>query len=224
MGRLTPNVLLSFAQFECEVTGERIRDKIAASKAKGMWMGGFTPQGYDLEERKLVVNEKEAETVRHIYRRYLELGSVRLLKEELDRLVIVSKVRVSKGGVHSGGRPFARGAVYELLANLIFVGEIRHRQARHPGQHEAIVEREIWEKVQEQLAQKAVRQGNPATGALPSPLAGKLFDENGEPLYACGASKGGRRYRYYMSRKLERSSARRPRMGGGFPRLSWNGQ
>ena len=136
MGRLTLNVLLSFAQFEREVTGERIRDKIAASKRKGMWMGGVASLGYDVRERRLVVNPTEAATVRQIFERYLELGSVRLLKEDLDRRGIVSKIRVSKSGTRSGGRSFSRGALYKLLSNPIYIGEIRHRKERHPGQHE----------------------------------------------------------------------------------------
>ena len=119
MGRLTLNVLLSFAQFEREVTGERIRDKIAASKRKGMWMGGVPPLGYDVRDRRLVVNQEESKLVKHIYRRYLELGSVRFLKQDLDRRGIVSKIRVSKNLRRSGGRSFSRGALYELLANPI---------------------------------------------------------------------------------------------------------
>ena len=207
MGRLTLNVLLSFAQFEREVTGERIRDKIAASKAKGMWMGGTTPLGYDVRERKLVVNGPEAETVRHIYQRYLELGSVRLLKQDLDQRAIASKTRLSKSGRRSGGCSFSRGALYELLSNPIYIGEIRHKDVRHPGQHQAILDRRLWERVEEQLRTSAVRGPESRTSTGPSPLAGKLFDENDEPLYACGASKGGRRYRYYVSRKLVRGSA-----------------
>ena len=133
MGRLTLNVLLSFAQFEREVTGERIRDKIAASKKKGMWMGGFCAVGYDIRDRRLVVNQEESKLVKHIYKRYLELGSVRLLKHDLDRRGIVSKIRASKNGTRSGGRSFSRGALYELLANPIYIGEIRHKKVRHPG-------------------------------------------------------------------------------------------
>ena len=133
MGRLTLNVLLSFAQFEREVTGERIRDKIAASKRKGIWMGGLVPLGYEVRERQLVINEAEATTVRHLFTRYCELGSVRLLKEELDRLGVRSKIRVSKDGVESGGQAFSRGALYTLLRNPIYVGEIRHKGVCHPG-------------------------------------------------------------------------------------------
>src|SRR5215470_11869294 len=139
MGRLTLNVLLSFAQFEREVTGERIRDKIAASKRKGMWMGGTVPLGYDWCDRRLGVNEAEADLVRQIYQRYLELGSVRLLKQELDQRGVASKVRLSRKGTESGGKSFSRGALYELLSNPIYIGEVRHKRERHPGQHEAIL-------------------------------------------------------------------------------------
>src|SRR5882762_402805 len=132
MGRLTLNVLLSFAQFEREVTGERIRDKIAASKRKGMWMGGFVPLGYDVCDRRIVIDEREAETVRKIFRRYQELGCVRLLKEDLDRRGVVSKRRTSNTGMASGGNSFSRGALYALLSNPIYVGEIRHKNLRHP--------------------------------------------------------------------------------------------
>src|ERR1700678_457753 len=133
MGRLTLNVLLSFAQFEREVIGERIRDKVAASKRKGIWMGGTLPIGYDLRERKLVINENEAKTVRHIFELYLELGSVRLLKGELDRRGIVSAAKASRKGNIRGGKSFSRGALYSLLSSPIYVGEIRHKKERPPG-------------------------------------------------------------------------------------------
>jgi site-specific DNA recombinase len=206
MGRLTLNVLLSFAQFEREVIGERIRDKIAASKRKGMWVGGGLPMGYEVHDRKLVVNLGQARTVRQIFERYLEIGSVRLLKNDLDRRGIVSGVKVSKNGKRRGGKPFSRGSLYCLLSNPIYLGEIRHKDERHPGQHEAIVSRELWERVQQRLRARAVRRGEGRrTEAPQSPLAGKLFDENGEPLYVQGAAKGHRRYRYYVSKKLVRS-------------------
>jgi DNA invertase Pin-like site-specific DNA recombinase len=213
MGRLTLNVLLSFAQFEREVTGERIRDKIAASKRKGMWMGGVPPLGYDVRDRRLVVNRAEAASVKHIYERYLELGSVRLLRNDLVRREIVSKVRVSKNGVRSGGQQFSRGALYELLSNPIYLGEIRHKKERHQGQHEAILSRELWEKVQRRLCDQAATHRERPTKAPPSPLAGKLFDENGEPLYVQGAVKGARRYRYYVSRGLVRGSVQEDQRG-----------
>jgi hypothetical protein len=213
MGRLTLNVLLSFAQFEREVTGERIRDKIAASKKKGMWMGGTVPIGYDAIYHRLVVNPGKAATVRQIYARYLELGSIRLLKNDIDHRGIISKVRVSKAGVQSGGRSFSRGALHELLCNPIYVGEIRHRKERHLGQHEAIVARELWDKVQRRLCEQAAHPRGRSTVVAPSLLTGKLFDELGEPLYVCGATKGLRRYRYYVSRRLTKSPAAPSRDG-----------
>jgi site-specific DNA recombinase len=207
MGRLTLNVLLSFAQFEREVIGERIRDKVDASKRKGMWMGGVLPLGYEVYERKLIVNPEQAQIVREILERYLELGSVRLLKADLDRRGVVSGVNVSKRGNRRGGNSFSRGALYHLLSNPIYVGEIRHKQERYQGQHEAIVNRTLWERVQQRLRDHAVREGEGRkTEAPSSPLAGKLFDEKGELLYVQGAAKGHRRYRYYVSRKLVRGA------------------
>jgi DNA invertase Pin-like site-specific DNA recombinase len=206
MGRLTLNVLLSFAQFEREVTGERIRDKIAASKRKGIWMGGLVPVGYEVRERQLVVNETEAATVRYIFTRYCELGSVRLLKEELDHTGVRSKVRVSKDGVESGGQVLSRGALYTLLRNPIYVGEIRHKGVCHPGQHTPIVARVMWDAVAQLL-----REHGTGCGARSSTkscvLMGKLFDESGERLTPSYAVKGDRRYRYYVSRSLMKGGA-----------------
>ena len=211
MGRLTLNVLLSFAQFEREVIGERIRDKVAASKRKGIWMGGTLPMGYDVRERKLVINQDEARTVREIFERYLELGSVRELKNDLDQRGIVSAVKLSRKGKQRGGKPFSRGALYCLLSNRIYRGEIRHKQQSHPGQHEPIMSRELWERVQAKLFDRAVRDGEGRkTAAMRSPLAGKLFDANGEPLYVQGAVKGQRRYRYYVSKRLVRGESQEP--------------
>jgi DNA invertase Pin-like site-specific DNA recombinase len=221
MGRLTLNVLLSFAQFEREVTGERIRDKIAASKRKGMWMGGIPPLGYNVCERRLVVNPGEAQTVRHIYQRYLELGSVRRLQEELDRAGTVSKVRESRARVKSGGRGFSRGALYELLANPIFRGEVRHKGERHKGQHQAIIECELWEQVQEALRTKALRRGRPNGDTTVRLLSGKLFDEAGDALALSSTSKGGRHYSYYVSRTLLRGAPQREGAGSGW-RLAAN--
>ena len=148
---------------------------------------------------------RESKLVRHIYKRYLELGSVRLLKHELDQGEIVSKTRVSRNGSRSGGRPFSRGALYELLANPIYIGEIRHKGLRYAGQHEAIVDQDTWEKVQRRLCDQTVREGGPKIKSAASILAGKLFDENGEPLYATAAKgRHGGRYRYYVSRDLIR--------------------
>jgi hypothetical protein len=153
------------------------------------------------------MNGTEAATVRQIFERYLEFGSVRLLKEDLDRRGIVSKIRMSKSGTRSGGRCFSRGALYKLLTNPIYIGEIRHRKERHPGQHEPIVDRGLWETTQRQLCDHAAHRREKPAHTLPSPLAGKLFDEDGAPLYVCGTTKGQRRYRYYVSRKLIRDSA-----------------
>jgi site-specific DNA recombinase len=126
-----------------------------------MWMGGFCSLGYDVRDRRLGVNEEESKLVRHIYKWYLELRSVRLLKHDLDRRGAVSKIRVSKTGTRSGGRPFSRGALYELLANPIYIGEIRHKAIRHPGQHDAILDRETWEEVQRRLRSQTARDGSP---------------------------------------------------------------
>jgi site-specific DNA recombinase len=145
MGRLTLNMLLSFAQFEREIAGERIRDKIAASKAKGMWMGGNVPLGYDVMDRKLIVNETEAGTVRTIFRRYAELGSVRLLRDDLARQGIVSKRRAHASAALAGGNHFSRGALYTLLQNRIYRGEISHQGHVYPGQHEAIIDVDLWQ-------------------------------------------------------------------------------
>jgi len=160
-----------------------------------------------------VINPAEAETVKGIFQRYLELRSVRLLKDDLDRRGIISKIRLSRNGNRSGGKAFSRGALYELLSNPVYVGEIRHRKERHPGQHEPIMDRDLWERVQRQLHDQAARCRTRATKAGPSPLAGKLFDENGECLYVAGAAKGERRYRYYVSRHLVTGSADKVRNG-----------
>ena len=189
MGRLTLNVLLSFAQFEREVTGERIRDKIAASKQKGLWMGGYPPLGYDVRNRQLVVNANEAETVRHIYRRYVELGSVRGLKAALDAERVISKRRCSQSGRHSGGQPLARGALYRMLSNRLYRGEIVHKGASYPGQHEAIVDQDLWEKVQHRLKANRVNRTLGVSARHPSLLAGLLFDEHGNRMTPTHALK-----------------------------------
>ena len=197
MGRLTLNMLLSFAQFEREVTGERIRDKIAASKAKGMWMGGVVPLGYDVRDRKLVVNEVEAETVRMIFRRYAELGSVRLLASELDRLGVVGKHRAS-----SSGAPISRGALYQLLHNRLYSGEIAFKGKIYPGQHEAIIDAGLWGIVQEKLAANRQVRSLSVGAEAPSLLCGLVFDGDGIRMTPTHANKAGRRYRYYVSASL----------------------
>ena len=217
MGRLTLNVLLSFAQFEREVTGERIRDKIAASKQKGMWMGGTPPLGYDLRDRRLVVNEAEAKTVQLIFKLYLEFKTLRRVQKELDRRSIVSKQWTSRGSIRHGGFPFGRGALYHLLANPVYVGEIRHKSVTYPGQHEAIIERATWQRVQEMLSQKAAHPRGRTVRKSPGLLMSKLFDQSGEPLYSCWAKKGQRRYRYFVSKRLVTRTAKPDERGWRLP-------
>src|SRR5258705_4540279 len=202
MGRLTLNVLLSFAQFEREVIGERIRDKIAASKQKGMWMGGVPPLGYQAQDRKLIIVDSEAEIVRFMFRRYAELGSVRLLKDELEARSIQSKLRTSASGRISGGKPFARGALYLMLQNRIYRGEIVHNQQSYPGEHEPIIDQPLWDAVQAQLASNAAQRNEGGKTLQPSLLAGMLFDGDGNRMTPSHAVKKGTRYRYYVSRSL----------------------
>lgn len=199
MGRLTLNVLLSFAQFEREVTGERIRDKIAASKRKGMWMGGTVPLGYDVKSRKLAVNTTEAKRVCEIYRQYLKLGCVSKLKVYLDRQGIRSKERISQAGRKTGGAAYSRGALYKLLQNRIYLGEIEHRGQVYPGEHEGIVPRELWEQVQRRLETNNHAKSNASRACHPSLLAGLLYDERGNRFTPAHAVKNGKRYRYYVS-------------------------
>src|SRR5262249_26825806 len=202
MGRLTLNVLLSFAQFEREVIGERIRDKIAASKRKGMWMGGVPPLGYRARNGKLIIVDGEAEIVRCIFRRYVELGSVRLLKDELEAGSIQSKLRTSASGRISGGKPFARGALYPILQNRIYRGEIVHKGQSHPGDHATIIDLPLWDAVQAQLAGNAAQRNSGARTRQPSLLVGMLFDRDGNRMTPSQAVKKGTRYRYYVSRSL----------------------
>ena len=215
MGRLTLNVLLSFAQFEREVAGERIRDKIAASKKKGMWMGGLPPLGYDVQNRRLVVNEEEALTVLHIFHRYIQLRSVQALKAELDDAGTRSKRRTLADGTPYGGQKLSRGALYLMLQNRIYRGEITHKVNAYPGEHPAIVEKTLWDQVQAILGENRVNRTTRSDAKHPSVLAGLAFDENGERLTPSHAVKKGTRYRYYVSRSLiigtakDRSKGRR---------------
>jgi site-specific DNA recombinase len=199
MGRLTLNVLLSFAQFEREVIGERVRDKIAASKKKGMWMGGVPPLGYDVKDRKLVVNHDEARTVVGIYRRYLGLKSVHALMDELARTGIKSKRRIRPDGTIYGGQQLSRGALYLLLQNRIYRGEITHKGNSYPGEHKAIVDRPLWDQVQAVLAKNRIERATGVRTKHPSLLTGLLFDDKGNRLTPTYAVKKGTRYRYYVS-------------------------
>jgi len=201
MGRLTLNVLLSFAQFEREVTGERIRDKIAASKRKGIWMGGNPPLGYDVANRKLVVNDAEADTVRHIFRRYLEVGSARLLCADLARNGIVSKRRVFQSCEQRGGNPMTRGALYALLSNRTYLGETQHKGRYYKGEHAAIVPADLFDAVGKRLSAGRGSIRPKVTSPQNAPLLHLLFDETGEPMLPTYTIKAnGARYRYYASR------------------------
>jgi len=208
MGRLTLNVLLSFAQFEREVTGERIRDKIAASKRKGIWMGGRVPLGYDLKERQLVINKQEAAQVREMFCLYLETGCVRQLKERLDQKGIRSKIRMSRSERKSGGSAYSRGALYNILNNRIYLGEIPHKGDSYVGEHAAIIDLELWQRVQAKLAENVHARRHGANAQAPSLLRGLLFDHEGTRCTPSHAIKNGKRYRYYVSQGItKRESA-----------------
>lgn len=202
MGRLTLNVLLSFAQFEREVTGERIRDKIAASKKKGMFMGGPVPIGYDVQDRKLVVNEAEAATVRHIFIRYLALGSGRELIEELRADGYRTKVR-QQGSRTVGGIPFERGVLFHILGNRIYLGKVVHKDVEHEGEHPPLIDPELWAKVQQRIANNRVSRGRARNGSPTSLLAGVLRDGHGRRMTPSHAVKKGKRYRYYITHSAE---------------------
>ena len=229
MGRLTLNVLLSFAQFEREVTSERIRDKIAASKQKGMWMGGSVPLGYDAVNRKLRINAEEAKTVQLLFDLYLKLGSVRRLQEECQRLGLRTKLRTMMDGRRSGGTAFSRGHLYRILSNPIYIGRIPHKDRSYDGEHEAIINAETWDKVQTQLVINASRKRGRTSSKHPSLLAGLLFTADGVPFTPSHAINHGRRYRYYVERSLltadaakEKSGSPRPNDGGkGVQTKGW---
>ena len=200
MGRLTLNVLLSFSQFEREVTGERIRDKIAVSKKKGMWMGGVVPLGYRVEDRALHTVEDHAAIVRRIFRSYLDAGSVVRLKQILDAEDIRLPVRVDGTGRSTGGGLFSRGHLYKILSNPIYIGRIAHNGQAHEGQHPSIVDRDLWDRVQGKLKDHAAavtrKRARQASEAL---LVGKLFDDRGNRMSPTWARKGSKRWRYYVS-------------------------
>src|SRR5580698_5004604 len=203
MGRLTLNVLLSFAQFERELSSERVRDKIAASRRKGKWTGGTVPLGYDAKDKKLVINKVEAETVRTIFRLYLELKSFTRLVAELDRRRIVTKGRHTKVAKYNGAIPFTYGPLAYLLKNRIYIGETHHGGKWFKGEHEAVLDRQIFERVQDLLKTNGngskVKHFN--SDAL---LQGKLYDDKGNLMGPSFSSKNGVRYRFYVSRALLR--------------------
>jgi len=200
MGRLTLNVLLSFAQFEREVTGERIRDKIAASKKKGMWMGGVPPVGYEIKNYQLIPNKSEIKTTQHIFNRYLELGSVGALKQELDSNNIKSPIRVSQNNNSYGGANFSRGALYAILKNPAYIGKVAHKDKTYEGTHEAIIPIEIWQEVQVKLKEQSVFRTEITKGH--HILQGLLYDFEGTPYSPTFTKKGNKQYRYYISQNL----------------------
>jgi site-specific DNA recombinase len=211
MGRLTLNVLLSFAQFEREVTAERIRDKIAASKKKGFWMGGNLPLGYDKdpdpEKRTLVINKEEAKAVQTLFELYARHGSLSAVRLEAERLGLRSKIRAARDGTLSGGSVFSNGQIRHLLRNPIYIGRIRHKERSWPGLHPRIIDEDLWNRVQTGLdqARRGVRCGlgsGRATATCKAPLVGKLFDETGDRLTPTHTVKDGRRHRYYVSNRL----------------------
>jgi DNA invertase Pin-like site-specific DNA recombinase len=207
MGRLTLNILLSFAQFEREVTGERIRDKIAASKAKGMWMGGVPPLGYDVVERKLVVNAPEADLVRNIFRRYAEHGSAAQLVRELELEGRTTKAWMTQTGNFREGRPIDQQFIFAMLRNRIYLGEIQHKGVAHAGQHEVIVSQELWNAAHAFIDRR--KQG-PREGRVKHPalLAGLLYAPDGQlMLHNYTRKKNGRAYRYYVPYLEKRRSA-----------------
>ena len=201
MGRLTLNVLLSFAQFEREVTGERIRDKLAASKKKGLWMGGPVPLGYQVVERKLLPVPEEAERVRTIMRRYIECGSAPELIARLEREGVLTKIQQRASGPHRGGIPFRRGSLFYLLKNPTYRGMIVHHGKAYEGEHQAIVDEGLWNAVQAKLAEKAPRRSRPKNDPQNAMLRGLLSDPEGRPMVPTYGSKGARRYCYYETRK-----------------------
>jgi site-specific DNA recombinase len=203
MGRLTLNVLLSFAQFEREVTGERIRDKVAASKKKGMWMGGLVPLGYDLDNHQLIINREEATTVRRIFNRYLKLRSVTTLQEELKNSGIRSKRHVSLPGRVFGGAVLSRGTLYHLLSNPIYIGKTAHKGVLYPGKHERIIDADIWQQTHDLLKTNAVVRRNRKNLPSGRMLHVKLATENGVLYTPTHAAKGGRRYCYYTLTRKE---------------------
>jgi site-specific DNA recombinase len=212
MGRLTLNVLLSFAQFEREVTGERIRDKIAASKRKGLWVGGPLPLGYDMQDGKIVVAEDEAERVRLIFRRYLELSGVNALVRDLKERNLRTKKRLLTTGTGRGGIPFERGSLFYLLRNRFYIGEVRYKGEILPGEQPPILERALFEAVQQKLtAQWTTRTSirNPNDHLL----TGLLFDDAGYPMAPTHATKAGIRYRYYASRPCLHGETKTAKVG-----------
>ena len=215
MGRLTLNVLLSFAQFEREVTGERIRDKIAASRARGMWMGGVVPLGYDVADRKLMINPGEAETVRHIYQRYCELDSMLDLQAELEASGIRSKLRISAAGNRQGGSVITCGSLYFLLQNRTYVGEVLYKGNIFPGEHEGLLDPALFAAVQQKLASRRCERRRSRNGRNVNLLTGLAWDKHGRRLTPTHTSKGVKHYRYYSSPYARTIKQPRTRISAG---------
>jgi len=218
MGRLTLNMLLSFAQFEREVTAERIRDKIAASKRKGLWMGGLVPIGYDADGRTLKINAEEATTIRTLYDLYEQHGNVRAVKEHADRLGLKTKTRGPKDSRTNGGGTFTRGHIHQILTNPLYAGRIRHRKMVHEGQHPAIIDPDRWAQIQQRLQEGAARTRTATAAKQSSHLCGKLFDETGDRLTPSHSkTKAGKRLRYYVSHRLIAKSGQTNEGGWRLP-------
>jgi len=208
MGRLTLNILLSFAQFEREVTGERIRDKFAASRAKGMWMGGFVPMGYDVVDRKLVVNEAEARAICGMFERFVELGSATLLTREL----------VAAGALNKRGKPIDKGFLYKALSNRVYIGESVHKGTSYPGEHQGIITLELWDQVHAILQESPRQRAANTRCQTPALLKGLIFTANGVAMTPTATKKGSRHYRYYTSMDAIRNRA--GEATDGFVRLN----
>ena len=195
MGRLTLNILLSFAQFEREVIGERIRDKFAASRRKGIWMGGWAPLGYDVKSRKLVVNEAQAAVVREIFRRYAKLESPSGIVRDL----------AARGVVNKYGKPIHRAMLYTILKNRTYVGEASHKGTAYPGEHKPIIDRKLWDQVQQILTRNPSSRGRPGASRTPALLKGLIFGPNGQAMSPTHTRKGNRIYRYYVSQSATKT-------------------
>ena len=192
MGRLTLNILLSFAQFEREVTAERIRDKVAASRKRGMWMGGWAPWGYDVKDRKLIVNAAEAATIRMIFERFVASGSATALARELR----------AEGVVTKRGKPVDKGTLYKLLNNRVYIGEAVHKGKSYPGEHAAIIDRALWDKVHAILAESPRKRAAQTRAQTPALLKGLLFGPGGAAFSPTHTRKGDKLYRYYVSQAV----------------------
>lgn len=218
MGRLTLNVLLSFAQFEREVTAERIRDKLAASKKKGLWMGGYVPMGYDADGRTLKINPEDAMVIKRLYDLYLKHRLMRHVKDEAERLRLKSKRRESSEGRMRGGNSFGRGHIHHILTNPIYAGRIRHKDKVYKGQHPAIIDADTWDKIQLLLKDKAAfKRGDDARVTRPSLLIGRVYDETGDRLTPSHSKKNGKRLRYYISHRLAKRGGEQGVTGWRLP-------